>query len=120
MAEVWPVGLPQYVLVQGYSEDAVGDNLVETSPDIGPPISRPRATAAAREMSFNMELSKEQVAILTEFYEVTLAMGSLTFTFPAPSRAGTYLVKFKKDGRPKMSGAGGRYFMVSMSVWILP
>ena len=43
MVDAWPETLPQCLNV-GYAE-GIGDNLIETQPDVGPPISRRRASA---------------------------------------------------------------------------
>ena len=119
MVDVWPVGLPQKILIGGYSE-GVGDGLIEYQPDAGPTISRRRSTAAARPLNMSFELTSAQLAILRTFYDTTLIGGSLPFSLPAPTESATYLVKFQKGGIPKWTALGGDYFMVSMTVWILP
>lgn len=118
--DAWPGTLPQYVLVDGYQEEE-GDNLLETQPDIGPPITRARSTTAARALNMSLDLSKAQLAILRTFYRTTLINGSLPFTMSAPSEtATTYTVKFQKGGHPKVTGHGGGYFRIAMALWILP
>lgn len=119
MAIAWPVGLPQYVLVDGYGEDEA-DNLIEYGPDIGPPISRPRSSAAARQFDIVFNLSRAQLATLRTFFRTTLISGSLPFTIPAPSVAGNYTVKFRKGSQPKMAALGGNWFRVTCGLWILP
>lgn len=119
MVDVWPVGLPQNVLVNGYSE-AVGDGLLEYQPETGPSISRRRSTANPRPIAMSFELTSAQIATLRTFYETTLIGGSLPFSFPGITEAVTYLVKFQKSGIPKWTSLGGDYYSVSMSVWVLP
>lgn len=119
MVDAWPNELPQYVLVDGYSE-SVGDGTVEYPPDIGPPITRLRTNSVVRPLSISLELSKAKLKILRDFHDVTLSLGSLPFSMSAPSEDETYLVKFAKGGGPKWTGIGGRYFRVSMSLLVLP
>lgn len=119
MVDAWPAGLPQRSLIQGYQE-GVGDGLLEYQPDAGPTISRRRTTAVVRPLTVSFELTSAQLAILRTFYDTTLMGGSLPFTFPGPTEAATYLVKFQKDGIPKWTALGGDYFSVSISVSVLP
>jgi hypothetical protein len=117
--EAWPNTLPQYVLVDGYSEEEA-DNLIEYKPEAGAPISRPRSSNAARPITVAYELSRGQLQDLQEFYRTTLISGSLPFTFPTPNEDTPQIVKFQKGGGPKVTGVGGPWRRVSMSLWIMP
>lgn len=117
--ETWPAELPQYTLVDGYGESEA-DNLLEYTTDKGPPIGRPLSSSAARELDIALELSKDDLVVLRTFGRVTLMEYSLPFILPAPSKVGTYDVKFRKGGQPKLTGQGGRWFRVSCGLWILP
>ena len=119
MTDVWPVSLPQKVLVSGYGE-GVGDGLLEYQPDTGPPITRARSSASPRPLSMQFELTRAQLATLRTFFDTTLIRGALPFLFPAVIEGGSYLVKFQKQGIPKWVSLGGDYFSVSMTLWVLP
>lgn len=120
-ADPWPAGLPQYILVDGFSEELVDDGRLSYQPDIGPPIERLRTTANPREQDVSVHLTTSQIDILRTFVRDTLLRGTLPFLFPAATEAGTYLVKFKKGGMPKIAQAlGGGHFSVVMTLMILP
>jgi hypothetical protein len=119
MVDAWPSGLPQKLLVDGYSQ-AEADGVLEYAPDLGPSITRRRTTVASAPLSGTMELTSAQIATLRTFVETTLLSGSLPFTFPDPLGGSDLLVKFQKGGLPKWSALGGDYFSVAFTLWILP
>jgi len=119
MPEIWPAGLPQNVLVSGYSEQ-MGDGVIEYAPDSGPTITRAGTSAAPRPMAMAFEATSAQISILMTFVQTTLLGGSLPFSLPAPVGGGTYLVKFQKGYLPKWTALGGDTYNVAASLWILP
>jgi hypothetical protein len=119
MVDAWPGGLPQRLLIDGYSE-GVADNLVEYPTDTGPPQTRRRSTAGARPLAAQIQVTRAQLATLRTFVETTLLGGALPFTLPAQTEAGTWLVKFAKQGLPKWSAIGGDYYQVQFGLNILP
>lgn len=118
MAETWPAGLPQCFIV-GYT-DGEGDGLLETDPDIGPPITRLRSTAVVRPLSGSMRLTKAQVGILQVFYRTTIAQGSLPFTFPDPTFGGALLVKFAKGSQPIPQQVAIGVYRVTLTLSVMP
>lgn len=119
MADTWPATLPQCFAV-GYSE-GLGDNLAEYQPDIGPPISRRRSSAATRPLSGQMKLTRAQRATLKTFFEVTLDQGALAFEFPDPASAGdTLLVKFAKGDAPTFQQIAPGFYRVTLQLTVLP
>lgn len=119
MTDAWPVTLPQCLNV-GYSE-GLADNLIETQPDAGPPISRRRSTAGVRPLSGQMKMTRAQIATLKTFVHTTLMEGALPFTFDDPTATGgTLLVKFVKGSLPSWQQIGGGVYMVSISLTVLP
>jgi hypothetical protein len=119
MADAWPETLPQCLLI-GYSEK-LGDNLAEYQPDIGPPISRRRSSAAVRPLSGAMRMTRAQIAILETFFEVTLDQGALPFTFPDPRSPGDeLLVKFAKGSAPSWQQAAPGVYRVTLDFSVLP
>jgi len=123
MAEVWPVSLPQYLESSGYNE-GVADVLLENQPDVGPPITRRRATASHRPLNGTMTLTEAQLLTFKTFFDVTLMGGALAFTMPTQHGASSpdlgWLVKFPKSSLPKWSAAGGGYWRLSLNLIILP
>lgn len=119
MVAVWPETLPQKLLRQGNSE-ALGDGLIETQPDQGPPQTRRRFTAVVRPLTGAMNMSGAQIAALIVFREVDLIGGALPFLFPAPRGGDALLVKFPKGGAPSWSEIGADLYRVSINLTILP
>lgn len=119
MVDAWPAGLPQCFNV-GFSEGE-GDGILEYKPDAGPSIVRLRSSASVRPLSGQMRLTRAQVAILRNFYKVTLIGGSLPFTFPDPTVIdGTLLVRFPKGSPPAWQQVGGGVFRSAISLEVLP
>ncbi|MEN6535653.1 MAG: hypothetical protein ABFD89_18460 [Bryobacteraceae bacterium] len=118
MVDAWPATLPQCFIV-GYS-DGEGDGLIETAPDIGPPISRPRSTAVVRPLSGAMRMTRAQIAILSAFFRTTLLRGSLPFSFTDPTFGGTVLVKFPKGSQPSWQQTGPGMYRVNITLSVLP
>jgi hypothetical protein len=118
MADAWPAELPQCFIV-GYS-DGEGDGLIETQPDIGPPISRRRSTAVTRPLAGSMKMTRAQIAILKTFFETTILGGSLPFTFNDPTAGGTILVKFLKGSQPSWQQIAAGVYRVNISLVVLP
>lgn len=119
MVDAWPAELPQCFNV-GFSEGE-GDGILEYKPDAGPSIMRLRSSASVRPLSGQMRLSRAQVAILREFYRVTLLGGALPFSFPDSTVTGeTLLVRFAKGSQPAWQQIGGGMFRSSLSFEVLP
>lgn len=119
MADPWPETLPQ-CLILGYSE-GMPDGVAEVQPDIGPPISRGRSSAMARPLSGQMKMTRDQIATLKSFVEVTLDRGALPFEFPDPTALGeTLLVKFAKGDLPSWQQIAGGVYRVSLKFTVLP
>ncbi|WP_204349175.1 hypothetical protein, partial [Klebsiella pneumoniae] len=74
MTDAWPNTLPQCLNV-GFGE-AVGDGLLESQPDAGPPMVRRRSSAVTRPLSGQMRMTRVQIGYLRTFFETTLMGGA--------------------------------------------
>lgn len=119
MVDAWPAGLPQYLQQSGASL-GVGDGLIETQPDIGPPITRRRSTSVTRPLNGSMILTDAQMTAFETFYYTTIAGGSLPFSFPDPRTGATLLVKFGKSSPPSYSPQGGNNYLLNVGLLVLP
>lgn len=119
MPDVWPVSLPQELMRAGNS-GGLGDGLIETQPDSGPPTSRPRFSAIAEPLAGAMNMTTAQLAALKTFYKTTLAQGALPFTFPDPLGGDDILVKFPKGSQPTWQEVAPDTYRVAISLLILP
>ncbi len=118
MADNWPANLPQCFVV-GYS-DGLGDGLIEAQPDVGPPISRRRSSAAVRPLSGSMRMTRAQIATLKTFFDTTLLGGSLPFNFTDPTYGSTILVKFAKGKQPTWQQSAPGIYRVNINLAVLP
>lgn len=118
MVDAWPATLPQCLPLDNQQE-GMANNLIRSQPDTGPAQVRRRSSAAPRAWSGMVVLTRAQLAILRDFVEVTLLQGSLPFSFPATSEAGTWLVRFADNGLPKWRRVGPK-FSVTLQLEILP
>lgn len=120
MVDSWPGTLPQALQADSAFSEGVADGLLETQPDVGPPITRLRSTASARPMTGTMMVTSSQIATLKTFVNTTILGGALPFNFPDQLQAGTLLVKFPKGSLPKWTALGGDNYSLQLSLTILP
>lgn len=116
--DVWPVGLPQLVLRDGYAETEP-DVIRRTEMDEGPAKQRPRFTVGIRPFLVQIEVDVDQVAIFQTFYEDTLKDGTIPFSWKHPrTQVNT---DFRFIGQPqKMRVQGARNWRITMALEVMP
>lgn len=115
---VWPLGLPQYLSPNSYSERTASGTAI-TQMDAGPPKFRNRYTAVPTFISGTMLLSSAQVTILKDdFYRDTLSNGSLRFTWVHPRTQAAATMSFL--GEPQISAVGPVLFQATLQLMIWP
>jgi hypothetical protein len=119
MPASWPAGLPQKLLVDGYSQ-GLGAGILAYAPETGPALTRRRFSATVKPLAGAMEMTSAQLATLKSFFQTDLIGGSAAFTFPDPLGGSALLVRFQADSPPKWSALGGDHFSVSLILEILP
>lgn len=77
----WLLSLPQCPLPRESSE-ALGDNVVEFGPDVGPPMRRQKSTVAYDTVTLTFGMSYSQTMIFRHDYRTRLGHGSVAFTLP--------------------------------------
>lgn len=114
---VWPITLPQVLLLEGFSS-APPQNFISTPMEVGQAKRRRRDVAAVYPVQGNIHCTAAQLATLWAFYRTTLADGSLRFdwTEPVTGNAATYLFK---EPFAYVAVGGGRY-RVSLSLEAQP
>ncbi len=105
MTAAWPAALPQFVLLQGYSE-SLANRKVESETDSGPPKARRRFTNAWRPIQATIRCDDDQVDAFEEFYETTLGGGVQPFTWVSPRTQLPATFRFVK-APPKHQPFGG-------------
>ena len=116
--DVWPVGLPQLVLRDGYAETEP-DVIRRTEMDEGPAKQRPRFTVGIRPFLVQIEVDVDQVATFQTFYEDTLKDGTIPFSWKHPrTQVNT---DFRFVGQPqKMRVQGARNWRITMALEVMP
>mgnify|MGYP000884912405 FL=1 len=115
--EIWPVGLPQIPLRDGYVETE--PNVIKrTDMDEGPAKQRPRFTVGIRPFLVQLEMDLDQVAIFETFYEDTLKDGTLPFTWKHPRTQVNTDFYIRQTQKVKMQGA--RNYRVTMALEVMP
>lgn len=116
--DVWPVGLPQIPLREGYSESEP-DVIKRTDMDEGPAKQRPRFTVGIRPFRVQVEMDLDQVATFQTFYEDTLKDGTIPFTWKHPrTQVNT---DFRFVGQPQqIKNHGARNYRVVMALEVMP
>lgn len=103
---VWDVNLPQKQF-SGITE-AWQDGFIRSNMDAGRPKTRLAWTADVRELNIPIVLSTAEKAIFTAFYEITIARGSLEFTWTDPDDD-TTTITFKFKSRPALTKVAGTW-----------
>lgn len=91
----WPATLPDFVLEAGFQE-SFPDQSIESPVDAGPAKVRRRFTASIRTFRMTIQMTEAQANIMDEFYEDTLAGGSLSFDWVHPRTRAFRTFRFRK------------------------
>lgn len=97
--DYWPSTL-QALPNEDYSQDII-DGVIRTSMDTGATQARPRYTRTRKSSTFTIWVTQAQYAIFMNFYDVTIAQGSLPFYWTNPITGATVIQKFKES--PKIN-----------------
>ena len=113
---IWPSGLPQRPLAEGFTESAV-PSVVRTDMDVGPAKMRRRYTAEVRVYSMGLLLTTAQVATLETFYVTTLGcVEPFDWIDHRTNAAASY--RFRSP--PSYSEAGPGYWRATLDLEVLP
>jgi hypothetical protein len=116
--DVWPVGLPQNLMLAGHQQAIAADTLLRTPMDKGPPKVRSITDAAEVPLAGQITISYAQWSTLRTFYRTTLGNGALPFTWVDPLTDETVDMRFTAP--PVSSGWDYQYGTVSLQLEILP
>jgi hypothetical protein len=115
---IWPVTIPQDLLVDGYGE-ATPDVAIKSNMDVGPAKVRRRTTAAVRPITGKMVMTLTELGLFKSFYNTDLLGGSLRFDWTDPYDGST-AVEMRFTAPPSWSAIDPDHFEVSMALEILP
>lgn len=115
---VWPSGLPQYLLTDGYAQ-GVGDGRIRSQTDTGPGKVRRRTTAMVRPITGRMLMTGAQVEEMMTWIENDIFGGTMVFDFPDPITRDTVQCVMGEE-MPVVAHAGGNIFSVTLNLEIVP
>jgi hypothetical protein len=114
----WPSTLPQYLSKNDFA-DALPDNVIASTVDVGPAILRRRTTSNSAVLSGSMLMTAGQWDDLATFFTTTVKE-TLPFNFPDPDGSGTISVRFKQGAPPSRKKHTPLRFRVNLTFEKLP
>ena len=111
MAVSFPTELQEKFNESGFSF-SIGSTTIRTNVDVGPAKIRRRLTKGVDSTSGNIKLLYSDYAILYNFYDVSLAGGSLPFEYNDPFTG--LPAEYRWVSPPTLTPMGGLYFNVSL------
>jgi hypothetical protein len=81
MAEIWPSTLPECPLPHE-SAEALGNNVLEFAPEVGPAYRRQRYSTAWDSVTLTYKMTHAETQLFRAFYRVSLGHGSINVILP--------------------------------------
>jgi hypothetical protein len=113
----WPLALPVSPLVEGFRETPP-DTVLRSTMDQGPAKLRRRTTAGAGTLTLTYMLSRSQVDTLLDFFNDSLAGGTLAFDFTHPVNGAPLSCRFRQS--PAYAPINAEYFKAALELEVLP
>lgn len=111
----WPPNLP-CPMMAGYSETII-PNVIRSDMDTGPDKVRRRSTAVVTQLTFNLNLTREQTIILDDFYFNTTLSGTIVFGFIHQRTMSQVDCRFVEP--PSLTSRSG-YYLAQVKLEIIP
>lgn len=122
MPAAWPTGVPECFTLETFGS-GIGNGLLRTDSDMGPPKVRRRFTAVTRPLIGTVVMSYDQLATLENFIAEELGGGSLPFTFSSQRDPNDVLVMFNSEQQSDLlpwTKVGVGKVAVQLNLIILP
>lgn len=117
--QVWPSALPRDMDTSSFNESPPSTT-IRTEMDTGPAKVRQRFTAAPRPIKGDILMTDAQVEIFDQFYNQTIAGGSLPFEFTHPRTRQTVVVRFVNRPTYKPNAGSDTFYLVTLDLEVLP
>lgn len=116
MAEVWPATLRSPLL--NTHQETLNRNEVRFQPELGPPKTRRRGTAAGSISRFAIAMTLAEREDLVEFFEDTTKHGTIEFTMAHPATGDTHQWTFEEP--PEIQDMSFSTYRANLSLRRLP
>lgn len=114
---IWPPSLQQNLDQSGYSEQE-RTNVISSSPEVGPPLTRRRDAATYVDINGSIAVSLTEYNTLQNFFKDTLKDGALLFDWVHPITGDAVEMRFKSA--PKYSALSGSFFKAMLELEVQP
>jgi len=114
----WPASLPDFVLVEGFSETPRMPK-VAFQPDTGPAIERRKGTMRLHEIPVQTIMTDEQVETLEHFIETELAGATQPFLTKHPRTEEAVKVKIEGDRPYQLTSYTPETWKVAMTLLVI-
>lgn len=121
MTAAWPASVPQFSLQQSYGEQPER-NVIEFTPEVGPPMSRRRTSISTDIIDFETIMTFDEYDALVSFYRTDLKDGVLPFLrgHPRNPEVSTNEYEFRFMTEPKLKAISPDLCSVAMRVRRMP
>jgi hypothetical protein len=117
MAQAWPGSLQQLLNEANFGLK-VGETAIRSEMDVGPAKVRRRFTHPINTFSASINLTTAEYTTFYNFFNTTLAGGTLPFEFDHPITQVTTEFRFVEP--PTISSLGGGHFVAGFTIEELP
>lgn len=114
----WISTLPQSLSGSGNYQETLEKTTIRTQTDSGITKVRRRQTRAEAQIAGTMDLTANQVADFIDYYDASLAGGSLTFEGALGRQGVTQTYLFAEE--PTISHMGGESYVLAMKLIVKP
>lgn len=116
----WPASLPQSILLQDLEVGFPGPTAIRVPMDSGPAFQRQRFTASTTPVQGSVWVSLTEYTTLVDFWQNTLAGGSLAFNWKHPITEEAVEMQFLAGQPPNAVARAGTDVLVELRLEILP
>ena len=102
--EEWPESLPQYPLIDGYTEKLREDAVLRTEVETGLAKQRPRYTTVPSEVEETFLMTNAQYNTFKDFFENNLSFGAIPFIKKNPITDQNVNYRFIENYEPEFLG----------------
>jgi hypothetical protein len=120
MPVAWPPAIMQDALLDGYREGFDPAARLESEMDAGPDKVRLRFSAAADPIEFAIDVADADLDTFISWYRDTTKRGALSFERNHPRTGDAIVCRFARGFHPSPEPLGRYWWMIKLSLLVLP